>query len=222
MTAMSQEKATRFLEKASEDRYHPLWCVLLTGGLRPGEALGLRWEDVALDSGTIHIQRTLTRRGEESSWELREPKTDRSLRPVVLPEFTVRALKEWKATQAKERLLLGAEYENNGFVFANEFGRPLEGANLYARNFRRIMAAAGIGEWEGEGKAKRFRPAYRLYDLRHTCATNLLKAGVHPKVVSERLGHSNVAFTMDAYSASLPDMQEEAAEKLEGMYGAGR
>ena len=83
------------------------------------------------------------------------------------------------------------------------------------------MAAAGIGEWEGEGKSKRFRPEYWLWDRRHSCATNLLEAGVHPKVVSERLGHASVAFTLDVYSAALPDMQEAAAEKLEGMYGAG-
>ena len=83
------------------------------------------------------------------------------------------------------------------------------------------MAAAGIGESEGEGKAQRFRPKYRLYDLRHSCATNLLKAGLHPKIISERLGHASVAFTLDVYSAALPDMQEEAAEKLEAMFGGG-
>ena len=79
---------------------------------------------------------------------------------------------------------------------------------------------SGIGEWEGEGRRKVFRPKYRLYELRHTGATNLLKVGVHPRVASEWLGHSRVAFTMDVYSASLPDMQEEAAEKMEAMYGS--
>lgn len=81
------------------------------------------------------------------------------------------------------------------------------------------MAAADLGSWGGEGRRKKFRPAYRLYDLRHTAATLLLRAGVNPKVTSERLGHSSVAFTMDVYSASLPDLQEEAAEKLEAMLG---
>jgi integrase len=111
-------------------------------------------------------------------------------------------------------------------VFATEFGRPLDVSNLYDRNFRRIMAAAGLGEWEEvevgrkvEKKVRRFRPAYRMYDLRHTAATLLFGAGINPKVISERLGHSSVAFTMDVYAASLPDMQEEAAEKLETILG---
>lgn len=77
------------------------------------------------------------------------------------------------------------------------------------------------GSVEGEGKRKVFRPAYRLHDLRHTAATLLLRAGVNPKVTSERLGHSSVAFTRDVYSASLPDMQEEAAGKLESMLAGG-
>lgn len=105
-------------------------------------------------------------------------------------------------------------------MFATEFGRPLDSSNLYDRNFRRIMSEAGLGAWVGEGRGRTFQPAFRMYDLRHTAATLLLRAGVHPKVVSERLGHSSVAFTLDVYSASLPDMQEEAAEKLEAMLGA--
>lgn len=222
VTAMSQEEAERFLEKAREDRYYPLWALLLTGGLRPGEALALKWDAVDLNKGVVHIERTLTRRGEEGSWALREPKTDRGRRPVKVPDFTVRALREWKARQAEERLLLGAEYNAHGFVFATEFGSPLDGANLYARNFRRILEAAELGTWKGEGEKRgAFNPKYRLYDLRHTCASNLLRAGVHPKIVSERLGHASVAFTMDVYSESLPDMQTEAAEAMETMYGAG-
>ena len=226
--AMSPEEAGKFLEAAKADRYYPLWCVLLTGGLRPGEALALQWPDVDLDAAKIHVQRTLTRRGTKDPWALVEPKTNRARRVVVLSGFVVEALRSWKAQQARERLQLGEEYEDNGFVFASEFGKPLDGANLYARNFRRIMAAAGLGEWEEveEGnrvkkKVKRFRPAYRLYDLRHTAATLLLRAGVNPKVTSERLGHASVAFTMDVYSASLPDLQEEAADKLETMLGSG-
>jgi len=227
--AMSPEEAGRFLEAARADRYYPLWCVLLSGGLRPGEALALRWADLDLDANKIHVQRTLTRRGVEG-WKLVEPKTSRARRVVVLPSFAVAALREWKAKQAAERLQLGAEYEDNGFVFATEFGKPLSGANLYARNFNRIMAAAELGEWEeaepkeegkpGPRKKAKFRPAFRLYDLRHTAATLLLRQGVNPKVASERLGHASVAFTMDVYAASLPDLQEEAADKLETLLGS--
>lgn len=146
---------------------------------------------------------------------------------VVLPSFTVAALKAHRAAQAEERLLLGQEYQGHRFVFATEFGAPLALENLHRRSFRRIMAAAELGTWDeyevvgkrGPRKKRRFVPRYRLYDLRHSAATLLLRAGVHPKAVSERLGHSSVAFTLDVYSASLPDLQEEAAEKLEAMLG---
>lgn len=179
-----------------------------------------------LDTGKIHVQRALTRRGVKG-WKLVPPKTTRGRRVVVLPAFTVRVLRSWRAAQGQERLLLGSEYQAHGFVFTTEFGAPLALPNLYRRNFRRIMAAAELGEWqdvEVVGKKtkttkRRFIPAYRLYDLRHTAATLLLRAGVHPKAVSERLGHSSVAFTLDVYSASLPDLQEKAAEKLDAMLG---
>lgn len=221
--AMSREEATAFLEAAREDRYYPLWAVLLTGGLRPGEAFGLKWGDVDLEEGRIHIRRALTRRGFEDSWRLVEPKTARARRVVVLPPVTVEALREWKVKQAEERLLLGAEYDDHGgdpFVFATEFGKPLDQSNLRANHFLPVMAAAGLGEWEGEGKDRTFTPAYRVYDLRHTCATLLLLAGENPKIVSERLGHASVSLTLDTYSHVLPSMQESSAEKLEAMFGA--
>jgi len=220
LRAMTQEQATQFLTAARGDRYYALWAVLLMGGLRPGEAFGLLWEDVDLDERKLHVRRSLTRLGGKG-WRLTEPKTDRSRRVVPLPEVAVRALKEWKAKQAEERLLLGAEYEDNGLVFASEFGKPLDGVNLNHRNFRRIMASAGLGEWEldEKGERKRFRPAHRVYDLRHTCATLLLRAGENVKVVSERLGHASITLTLDTYSHVLPDMQDAAAEKLEAMFG---
>lgn len=245
--AMTGQEAARFLVAAKADRYAALWAVLISGALRPGEALGLKWSDVDLDTGRIRVQRSLVRRGvrqpkpidlagdpedvpEEPAWKLEAPKTAKARRTVALGDMAVRALKEHKAKQAKEKLALGEEYETHGFVFATEFGRPLDASNLYDRNFRRVMAGAKLGTWEvrdrgtwrpetpsdaEEKRARRFRPAYRMYDLRHTAATLLLQSGVNPKVTSERLGHSSVAFTMDVYSASLPDMQEEAAAKLD-------
>lgn len=223
--AMSEEEAGRFLEAARADRYHALWVVLLMGGLRPGEALGLGWDDVDLDGARIHVRRALTRRGVEG-WALVPPKTARGRRTVLLPAVAVEALRSWRATQGRERLQLGDEYQDHGFVFTNEFGAPLHGSNLYARNFRRIMAAAELGAWEEvqvgdrvKAKKKRFKPAFRMYDLRHTCATLLLKKGENPKIVSERLGHSSITLTLDTYSHVLPDMQEGAADKMQTMFG---
>ena len=220
VNAMTEQEAGRFHEQAKADRYYALWCVLLTGGLRPGEAFGLQWEDVDLETGKLHVRRSLTRRGIKASWRLTEPKTKRARRVVPLPAMAIQALRAWRAEQGKERLLLGAEYENNDFVFATEFGKPLHGENLAGRNFQRIMAAAELGTWEGEGKGRRFRPAFRVYDLRHTCATLLLLKGENAKVVSERLGHASIILTLDTYSHVLPDMQEAAAEKMEAMFGA--
>ena len=221
--AMTEAQAARFLEAAQGDRYFGLWAVLLTGGLRPGEALALAWSDVDLEEGRVRVSRALTRRGlpEGEAWRLVAPKTKRARRTVVLPPVTLRALKEWRATTARERLLVGAEYENNDLVFATEFGKPLHAANLYARNFRRIMAAAALGEWieAKNGKRKRFSPAFRMYDLRHTCATTLIARGVNVKVVSERLGHASIVLTLDTYSHVLPDMQEGAADELEAAFG---
>jgi len=240
--AMSAEQAARFLTAAEADRHHALWCVLLGGGLRPGEALALRWANVDMDAGKIHVQRTLTRRGvkekkseneeasddggpQEPGWKLVEPKTSRARRVVVLPEFAVKALREQRAKQAKERLKLGAEYQAHGFVFSTPFGAPLDMANIADRNFRRVMERAELGTWgperpkarRGPQGRRRFEPAFRLYDLRHSCATLLLRLGENPKTVSERLGHASVAFTMDVYAASLPDLQEGAAAKLNAM-----
>ena len=235
MRAMSEEEAGRFLEAAREDRHEALWFVLLMGGLRPGEALGLLWDDVDLKSGKLHVQRALSRVGVKG-WALKEPKTDRARRVVVLPPIAATAIGEWRTFQVEERLLLGEEYQDHGFVFATPFGQPLDGSNLYAYHFRPIMARAQLGEWEvwkaGEWvpwdrteplpkqkKWKRWRPAHRVYDLRHTCATLLLKRGVNPKIVSERLGHASITLTLDTYSHVLPDMQESAADELEAAFG---
>lgn len=225
--AMSEAEAGQFIEAARSDRYHPLWVLLITSGLRPGEALGLRWDAVDLDGGRIRVEQALTRTGVDG-WKLVEPKTKKARRSIPLPALAIQALREWKATQAKERLRLGAEYENHSFVFATEFGKPLDQANIYQRNFRRVMEGAKLGEWEEvrigrrvKKKVRRFRPAFTMYDLRHTCATLLLAKGVNPKIVQERLGHSQITLTLDTYSHVLPTMQDRAVEALESVFAAG-
>jgi integrase len=107
--------------------------------------------------------------------------------------------------QGEKRLKAGTEYQNNDLVFATGDGTPLMLRNIIRRHFRPVLRRAGLPE------------TLRLYDLRHTCATLLLSAGVHPKVASERLGHSSVTLTMDVYSHVLPSMQQDATEKLESI-----
>jgi integrase len=241
MRAMSREEAGRFMEKARSDDLAALWSVLLLGGLRPGEAFGLRWDDVDLESGRLHVRHALTRRGvpkfcacghprkvhgEEGhggckeagckgckryrsakGWRLVEPKTDRARRVVVLPEVATALLREHRKRQAETRLKLGSEWADHRFVFTATFGTPLDLANLYGR-FKALLKEAELGT------------DFRLYDLRHTCATLLLLAGEHAKVVSERLGHASITLTLDTYSHVLPSMQEGSADKLEAMFGS--
>ena len=223
MTALNPEETITFLEAARKDRLGTLFELAVTTGMRPGEYLGLKWDDVDFEAGTVTVQRTLvTRFGKE--WYFSEPKTARSRRTIPLPKGTVVSLRKHKIRQFEERLVMGALWINHDLVFANTNGRPLDRNNLVKRNFLNILKAANIGEWEKvEGrKTKRFKPKIRLYDLRHTCATLLLAAGENPKVVSERLGHASIVMTLDTYSHVLPGMQEAAAERLDTMLYSSR
>jgi integrase len=140
-------------EAARSDRYYPLWALLLMGGLRPGEAFGLKWEDVDFAGGKVHVRRTLTRRGlEGQTWKLVAPKTRKARRVVVLPPVAMLALRQWKVKQEDERLLLGEEYEDYGLVFATEFGKPLDGGNLCSR---KLAGSAQLRAW-ASGRLSRF------------------------------------------------------------------
>jgi integrase len=202
-TALTQEEAAKFLQASMLSIHKPLFSLFITTGMRPGEAYGLKWPDVDLENGRITITRVLSRTGKQ--WKLEEPKTPKSRRTIPIPKTVIKDLKEHKKTQAAQ--ILGAEegeYNNQDFVFADEKGEPLKERNIIARHFKPILKDAGL-------------PDIRLYDLRHTCATLLLKAGENPKIVSERLGHSSINLTLDTYSHVLPDMQKAATEKLEEM-----
>lgn len=200
MKALDPKQAGRFLEAAKEDRFAALWSLLVTTGLRPGEAFALRWKD--LDGDRVRVSRALVKRaGLETTFAA--PKTDRSRRSVTLPASTVAALRTHRAKQAEEKLA-ATEYTDLDLIFATQTGGPLSLPNLTRRHFKPLLEAAGL-------------PPMRLYDLRHTAATLLLAAGEHPKIVSERLGHATITLTLDTYSHVLPDMQAASAEKLEGL-----
>ena len=199
MRALSPVEAKKFLEEAIYSRWYPLFSLLLTTGVRPGEALGLKWDDIDFEKGKIQIRRSLTRDG-----NLEEPKTARSRRTIPLPKSVLQDLKEHKKNQAQEKLK-SSEYYDRELVFASQKGGPVPYRNLIRLHFKPILKKAGLPE------------TIRLYDLRHTCATLLLSAGENPKVVSERLGHASIILTLDTYSHILPDMQQGAANKLETM-----
>lgn len=203
LTVLSPEDARAFVAAAREDRWGALWILLLGTGARPGEALGLKWED--FDGTRIRIQRALVRDRSGGGWKLKEPKTKKSRRTVPLPQAAIEALRTHRKRQAEEKLA-ATEYTDHGFIFADLKGGPLNWGNVTREHFYDIRTQARL-------------PAIRPYDLRHSCASLLLAGGVNPKVVSERLGHSTVVLTLDTYSAVLPGLQEEATAKLDDVLG---
>ena len=192
----SAEQVQRFLQAAADDRLHALWALLVTTGLRRGEALALRWDDVDLEAGRLRVQRSFTTAGYEV--HLTEPKTAAGRRSVSLDPQTTRILGEHRRRQAEERLRVGPPWNDTGLVFTDELGRAIHPMRAYVL-FRELV-------WRNP-----LLPRIRLHDLRHTAATLALAAGVHPKVVQERLGHANIAITLDTYSHVVEGLQEDAA-----------
>ncbi len=209
--AMTAEEARAFLGVAELDRWAALWYVLLIGGLRPSEAYALHWED--LEGDTLQVRRSLTRRGVKG-WKLTAPKTKHGRREVTLPPAALELLREERRTQATLRLKVGPAWPGHGFIFTTESGEPLQHPNVFRRHFLPIMEGAGLGTWEGEGRRRRFRAAFRMYDLRHTACTLLLAAGELPTVVSKRMGHHSVEFTLSRYAHVLPGQETAAAARL--------
>jgi len=203
LTVWSREEAAAFVEAARGERWGPLFVLLLGTGMRPGEALGLKWEDY--DGESVRIQRALVRaRDGSGTWRLREPKTKKSRRTVPLPTFARDALRDHRKLQAAEKLAAGPDYADRDLIFVDEAGEPPVWRRLAKYEFQWIAAEAEL-------------PKIRAYDLRHTCASLLLSAGVNPKIVSERLGHSTIVLTLDTYSSVLPGLQQEATEMLDEM-----
>lgn len=199
---LTDEQARTLLESARSSRLEALYVVALSTGMREGELLALRWSDVDLDGAHIQVRATLQRT--ESGHAFGPPKTARSRRHVALTRAAVAALRRHKGVQAGERLRAGAAWEDMGLVFANEIGRPMDPSNLLRRSFYPLLQAAGL-------------PRIRFHDLRHSAATLMLSRNIHPKVVSEMLGHSQVAVTLDLYSHVTPTMQREAAAALDAV-----
>lgn len=205
---LDPEEARRFLEVAREDRLYALYVLAILHGLRRGELLGLRWADVDLEAGRLSITQAMKIVNNRPAFG--EPKTAKSRRMVELTPLAVEALRRHRHEQRKERLAFGPDYQDHGLVFCQANGKPLDPHNMLKRSFKRLLKKAGIAK------------DLHLHDLRHSCATLLLKQGVHPKVVQERLGHSTITMTLDLYSHVLPGLQREAGEKLEALlFGEG-
>ena len=178
----------------------PLQLGIATG-MRRGELLGLHWSDVDLEAGQLAVRWSLQTLKGEPEPTLKAPKSGRS-RTITLPKWAVEGLTRHKKNQAAEKLLHGKDYQSHDLVFCEEDGRPWK-PNAFTGVWDRFKRQHGID--------------IRFHDLRHSCATLLLSQGVHPKVVQEMMGHSTIAITMDLYSHVSPNLQEEAAEKLDAL-----
>ncbi|HEY5013313.1 MAG TPA: site-specific integrase [Acidimicrobiia bacterium] len=197
MRTWSAVDVRRFLAGVADDRLFALWLLLCTTGMRRGEALGLGWRDIDFAGGNVAARRQLV----EVNYELRysEPKTARGRRSVALDGYAVVALREHRDRQRKERSDLGA-LDPAELVFTKLDGTPLQPQNV-SQAFGNIIRRDGL-------------PTIRLHDLRHTAASLMLAAGVHPKIVSERLGHAGIQITLDRYSHVTAGLQAEAANVL--------
>jgi integrase len=201
---LSTEQARTLLRAARGQRLEALYVLALTTGMRLGELLALRWQDLDLDDERLQVQHTLSRTPQRL--QLTEPKSACARRRIALSGSTVAVLRHHRSQQATERLRLGAAWEGQDLVFANTIGKPLDRGAVLSRWFRPLLATAGL-------------PRIRFHDLRHTAATLLLTQGVHVKVVSEMLGHSSIGLTLDTYSHVLPDLQQQAATAMEHLLG---
>jgi len=195
----------KFLASEGETRNYPLWLLLITTGMRRGEAMGLRWQDVDLSANTLSVRQTRVQLGYETV--ISTPKTEKGKRLVALDPATVEVLSRLQRLREVECTRKGRPLEPADVIFTDGEGEPLHPERA-TRLFRAAARRANV-------------PVIRLHDLRHTHATLALSAGVHPKVVSERLGHANIGITLDTYSHCLPTLSEEAACRVAALVLSG-
>jgi integrase len=200
---LDEEQASKLLSGITDLRLLVPVALALGCGLRRSEICGLRWQDVDLEAGRLHVTQTVQRLPRQGLVTL-PTKTHRSRRPVDIPPGVVDILRRWRRQQAQERLAAGPLWQDTGFVCTAPDGRPLD-PDWLTDVFPRTAQGLGL-------------PAINFHALRHSHASFLLKKGTHPKVVQERLGHSSINITMDTYSHLLPGMQKEAALAIDGIF----
>ena len=202
MKTWTLEQLKAFLDATTTDRDHVGWVLAATGGLRRGEICGLRWRDLDLEprTGPPHLQVRQQLVLHDRQLVFTVPKTAASRRRVALDEHTVALLRRHHLRQRTERLAAGPGWQDNDLVVCKPDGSPVDPTN-WTRHFFRTAERLGL-------------PKIRFHDLRHTHATLALQAGIHPKIMSERLGHTSTAFTLDIYSHAVPSLQGEAAAAI--------
>jgi integrase len=196
---LTVKQSQQFLVSAKGHRFEALYVLALATGMRRGELLALKWQDINLADRTLQVRRTVSAVRGEGLVEA-EPKTARSRRSIVLLPIAIEVLKRHQVTQVEAKRKAGSRWIERDLVFCTSNGYYFnDRAILYP--FKRFLQEAEL-------------PVIRFHDLRHSAATLLLGMGIHPKVVQEMLGHSQISITMDIYSHVMPTMQRDAAEKL--------
>lgn len=198
---LTPDEARSFLASLKGDRLEALYSVALAMGLRQGEALGLRWQDIDLKMGYLRVNKQLQRF--DGEFELVEPKTRRSKRSLAMPKSIADQLVAHRSRQLKEKADADGRWHDSDLVFTTSTGKPLDGT-VVTHRFHRLLTRAGLAQ-------------RRFHDLRHSCATLLLVQGVSPRVVMDVLGHSQIGLTMNTYAHVIPEMRKEAAERMEDL-----
>lgn len=205
MQIWSEGEMGRFLEAAKATPYYALFYLALFTGMRRSELLALRWQDVDLTLSQVHVSRTIHQL-RDRSLIFRSTKTAKGRRTIDLPPSATRVLSEHRETQNLERLMRGKPSKDEDLVFSQEDATPMR-PNSITRAWVTLATRAGV------------KPI-RLHDARHTHASLMLKQGIHPKIVQERLGHSTISITLDTYSHVAPGLQEAAAKLFDAAFTA--
>ncbi len=206
MQTFTPEEAREFIAAVSGDRLESVYVLAITTGMRQGELLALKWQDVDLEGGTVMVRGTLQQTPE--GLVVAEPKTSGSRRKVSITAVAIAALRRHKVAQATERLRLGPAWEDSGFVFVTPKGGPIDSDNLRNRHYYPLLKRAGLSR-------------IRFHDLRHTAASLMAAQNVHVKVIQTMLGHSRASTTLDTYLHAFPDMQQQATEAIDRLLAEG-
>lgn len=209
---LTPEQQQRLIQASYHNRYGVFIRLTLATGLRIGELVGLKWDDIDLHRATLHVRRTMSRlpkmdyHGEGNSTEIifQAPKTKNSVRSIPLLPFTVQDLQKWRLVQKEDAQLAGEAYQNLGMVVTNPLGCYVEGRTL-SDYYHQILETAGIGH-------------FTFHALRHTFATRALEQGMDVKTLSTLLGHYSVSFTLDTYTHVLDQQKRDGMMLMADMF----
>jgi integrase len=209
VTPLTLEQIQKLLSAVEGYRLGALFKLALATGMRRGEIMGLKWQDIDFERGKLQVRRVLSRIPSKmpgKGYEEAEPKTQKSRRAIIIASFALTSLKEHRASQAEEKKKAGINWQEHDYVFCTPLGTHLNPTRDVLDQLKVFLKRADL-------------PDIRFHDLRHSAATLLLSLGVHPKVVQEILGHSQISMTLDIYSHVMPSMHEDAMNKLNEAVG---